>query len=96
MDSNQSVSGAEEAVFVKSQQLPEGTPQVQGASGIIFFYLFTINNNVYPMYMTFLIFTGYDWNKGVNYHELFNTYKYAGFQATNFGLAIDEINRMVI
>jgi hypothetical protein len=31
MDLNQSVSGAEEAVFVKSQELPEGTPQVQGA-----------------------------------------------------------------
>lgn len=38
---------------------------------------------------------GYDWSQGVNYDELFKSYKYCGFQATNFGLAVDEINRML-
>ena len=38
---------------------------------------------------------GYDFNKGVNYHELLSTFKTSGFQATNFGLAVDEINKMV-
>ena len=38
---------------------------------------------------------GYDFNKGVDYHELLSTFKTSGFQATNFGLAVDEINRMV-
>ncbi|XP_012061399.1 PREDICTED: probable deoxyhypusine synthase [Atta cephalotes] len=38
---------------------------------------------------------GYDFNKGINYHELFTTMASCGFQATNFGLAIDEVNRML-
>lgn len=40
-------------------------------------------------------FLGYDWNNGIDYKELLSTYKYCGFQATNFGLAVDEINNMV-
>jgi deoxyhypusine synthase len=40
-------------------------------------------------------FTGYDWNKGVNYRALLDTYRFCGFQATNFGLAVEEINKMV-
>lgn len=40
-------------------------------------------------------FSGYNWNLGVDYHALFQTYKYSGFQATNFGLAVDEINKML-
>ncbi|CAB3360532.1 Hypothetical predicted protein [Cloeon dipterum] len=67
MEQAPTISGAEEAVFVKSEQLPENTPQVKG----------------------------YDWNKGIDYHELLNAYKYSGFQATNFGLAVDEINKMI-
>ncbi|XP_066590329.1 probable deoxyhypusine synthase [Prorops nasuta] len=39
--------------------------------------------------------TGYDWNQGVQYHELFKTYSTSGFQATNFGLAVNEIQRML-
>ncbi|KAI4490755.1 PREDICTED: probable deoxyhypusine synthase [Polistes canadensis] len=39
---------------------------------------------------------GYDWNNGINYHNLFESYKNSGFQATNFGLAVNEINRMLI
>ncbi|XP_015117290.1 probable deoxyhypusine synthase [Diachasma alloeum] len=38
---------------------------------------------------------GYDFNRGINYHELLETYKYSGFQATNFGLAVEEINKML-
>jgi deoxyhypusine synthase len=38
---------------------------------------------------------GYDFNQGVDHHELLKTFKYSGFQATNFGLAVDEINKMV-
>ncbi|XP_071627937.1 probable deoxyhypusine synthase [Temnothorax longispinosus] len=38
---------------------------------------------------------GYDFNKGINYHELFATMASCGFQATNFGRAIEEVNRML-
>ena len=38
---------------------------------------------------------GYDFNNGIDYHKLLQSYKTSGFQATNFGLAVDEINRMV-
>lgn len=38
---------------------------------------------------------GYDWNKGIDYHALFETFKFTGFQATNFGLAVEEIRRML-
>lgn len=38
---------------------------------------------------------GYDWNQGINYEALLRSYKFAGFQATNFGRAVDEINRML-
>jgi len=39
---------------------------------------------------------GYDFEKnGVNFESLLNSYKYSGFQATNFGLAVEEINKMI-
>ncbi|XP_076620484.1 deoxyhypusine synthase [Colletes latitarsis] len=38
---------------------------------------------------------GYDWNKGIDYHALLQTYKNSGFQARNFGLAVDEIQQMI-
>lgn len=38
---------------------------------------------------------GYDFNNGVDYHRLLQTYRYSGFQATNFGLAVEEIIKMV-
>lgn len=38
---------------------------------------------------------GYDFNAGVDHHKLLQSYKFSGFQATNFGLAVDEINRMI-
>lgn len=38
---------------------------------------------------------GYDFNCGINYDELLKSYLHSGFQATNFGLAVEEINKMV-
>ncbi|XP_052860964.1 probable deoxyhypusine synthase [Anopheles cruzii] len=38
---------------------------------------------------------GYDWNNGYDYEKLFSTYVHSGFQATNLGLAIEEINKMI-
>lgn len=38
---------------------------------------------------------GYDLNSGLNYEKLLQTYLNTGFQATNFGKAVNEINRMV-
>lgn len=38
---------------------------------------------------------GYDFNKGVNYDSLLQSYISSGFQATNFGLAVEEIRKMV-
>ncbi|KAG8230809.1 hypothetical protein J437_LFUL010589 [Ladona fulva] len=34
---------------------------------------------------------GYDWEKGIDYHALLQTYKHCGFQSTSLGLAIDEL-----
>ncbi len=31
----------------------------------------------------------------VDYHALLDTFRTSGFQATNFGLAVDQINQMV-
>mgnify|MGYP002804459430 CR=1 FL=1 len=41
------------------------------------------------------IVRGYDFNNGLDYAALLATYKVSGFQATNFGKAVDEINNMV-
>lgn len=38
---------------------------------------------------------GYDFNQGFDFHKLMQSYKTTGFQATNFGKAIEEINKMV-
>jgi hypothetical protein len=63
MDSNQSVSGAEEAVFVKSQELPEGTPQVQGAVDgqcghflLLDVFIFNLFFSIYPVDVDIIIF----------------------------------------
>lgn len=42
-----------------------------------------------------VVVKGYDFNKGVCYPELLESFKISGFQATNFGLAVEEINKMV-
>jgi deoxyhypusine synthase len=38
---------------------------------------------------------GYDFSDGLDYSKLFGAMKTTGFQATNFGLAVDEINKMI-
>lgn len=38
---------------------------------------------------------GYDFNNGIDYHILLQAYKTTGLQATNFGLAVEEINKMM-
>ena len=38
---------------------------------------------------------GYDFNKGLDYPELIRSFSTTGFQATNLGLAMDSINRML-
>lgn len=58
---------AKDAVLKRSEQIPEGTPIVQG----------------------------YDWNNGIDYSKLLESYIHTGFQATNLGLAIKEVNKMV-
>lgn len=39
--------------------------------------------------------SGYDFNNGINYDEILKSYLTSGFQATNFGNAVQEINKMV-
>lgn len=41
------------------------------------------------------VVSGYDWNNGINYKQILDSYLRSGFQATNFGLAVQEINRMI-
>ncbi|KAI4835874.1 deoxyhypusine synthase [Plasmodium brasilianum] len=38
---------------------------------------------------------GINFDEEVNMHEFINQYKYMGFQATNLGIGIDEINKML-
>ncbi|XP_055608056.1 probable deoxyhypusine synthase [Uranotaenia lowii] len=38
---------------------------------------------------------GYDWNSGRDYEALFQSYLHSGFQATNLGLAIKEVQKMI-
>ena len=42
------------------------------------------------------VVTGYDFNQGIDHHKLLESYRYSGFQATNFGLAVEQINAMVM
>ena len=37
---------------------------------------------------------GYDFSSGVDYHMLLQSFKTTGFQATHFGMAVEELNRM--
>lgn len=41
------------------------------------------------------IIRGYDFNNGIEYDRMFESFKYIGFQATNLALAIEEVNKMV-
>ncbi|XP_057669907.1 probable deoxyhypusine synthase [Diorhabda carinulata] len=39
--------------------------------------------------------SGYNWNEGLNYDKLMQSYLHSGFQATSFGLAVEEIKKML-
>lgn len=56
---------------------------------IVTFIIVSVNDNKIVFYI------GYDFNKGLDYHELFKTMMHCGFQATNFALAIEQINQML-
>ncbi|KAF6024007.1 DHPS [Bugula neritina] len=38
---------------------------------------------------------GYDFNNGIDHHALLSSYTTSGFSATNFGLSVQEITRMI-
>lgn len=38
---------------------------------------------------------GYDWENGTDYNKILESYTRSGFQATSFGRAVDEINKML-
>lgn len=38
---------------------------------------------------------GYDFNKGINYDEIFKSFHTTGFQSLNFARAIEEVNKMI-
>ncbi|XP_058792189.1 probable deoxyhypusine synthase [Phymastichus coffea] len=61
--------------------------------------LFFINNVLkrsIPLPLTIPSVRGYDFNSSVDYSSILSSYKYSGFQATNFGLAVEEILRMLV
>lgn len=41
------------------------------------------------------VIKGYDFNKGVNYEEMFKSYATTGLQAYNLSKAIDIVNEMI-
>ncbi|XP_045457447.1 probable deoxyhypusine synthase [Melitaea cinxia] len=41
------------------------------------------------------IVSGYNWEYGTDYNKILESYVHSGFQATNFGKAIAEINKML-
>lgn len=41
------------------------------------------------------IVKGYDFNDGVNYYKLLQFYVRLGFQVSNFGYVVEQINKMV-
>ena len=38
---------------------------------------------------------GYDFNGGIDHHKLLSSYLTSGFSATNFGLCVEQIKKMV-
>lgn len=41
------------------------------------------------------VIKGYDFNEGINYDKMFDSYSKLGFQSTHFGKAIDIVNKMI-
>ncbi|RWS06577.1 putative deoxyhypusine synthase-like isoform X3 [Dinothrombium tinctorium] len=54
-----------------------------------------VKDNTTEKYSTTAV-NGYDFNLGINYHQLLESFKTTGFQATNFGLAVNQINEMLL
>lgn len=48
-----------------------------------------------PLPQDMLQIKGYDFNQGVDHHALLQSFLTTGFQASSFGQAVQEINRMV-
>ncbi|KAI1729988.1 deoxyhypusine synthase domain-containing protein [Ditylenchus destructor] len=61
------LSTAAKSVFMESQQVDEGTPEVRG----------------------------YDFNQGIDYEKMFDSYLTTGIQATHLARVIEEINKMI-
>lgn len=60
-------------------------------------FSFLMENRSKDLYLPFSnISSGYDWNQGLNYEKIVASYLTTGFQATSFGLAVAEINKMVL
>ena len=56
----------------------------------------TLHGFVHPVPEGLTPVRGYDFSgDGVDYHALLQSYRTCGFQATNFGLAVEQINQMV-
>lgn len=53
------------------------------------------NNFSYQLLIESFVYTGYDFNSGLDYHEVLKAMTFSGFQATNFGLAVGEIKQML-
>lgn len=84
---------AKSAVLVSSSSSFYTNP-VKG----IYSRIFSINSYYYCRHIknnSKIVCVGYDFNEGIDYHELFATMTSCGFQATNFGRAIEEVNRML-
>ncbi|XP_024215528.1 probable deoxyhypusine synthase isoform X2 [Halyomorpha halys] len=48
-----------------------------------------------PLPKDTVVVQGYEWNKGLDYSRLLQTYITSGFQSTSFGLAVEEVNKML-
>ena len=48
-----------------------------------------------PMPKDAVVVRGYDFSGPLDHHLLLQSFRTTGFQATNFGLAVEEINKMV-
>lgn len=54
--------------------------------------------NLYLQSAEFLdkpIVKGYDFNQGLDYGKVFESFLNTGFQATNLGLAVESVNEMI-
>ena len=71
------------AAYNKKEDLPELVEE-------------TMHGFVQPVPEGLIPVRGYEFGKdGVDYHALLQSYKTCGFQATNFGLAVEQIIQMV-